>query len=103
VQEKLKGLLPTRFELLANYPNPFNPSTTLPIAIPIKSEVTLDVYNVLGQHVKRLMEGPLEPGRYYFEWDGSNDAGAKVASGVYFGRLRANGHSDFTNKMLLLR
>jgi hypothetical protein len=103
VQEKLKGLLPTRFELLANYPNPFNPSTTIPIAIPIQSEVTLDVYNVLGQHVRRLREGPLEPGRYYFEWDGSNDAGVKVASGVYFARMRARGHADYANKMLLLK
>jgi hypothetical protein len=103
VQEKLKGLLPTRFELLTNYPNPFNPSTTVPIAIPIKSHVTLDVYNILGQHVKRLVEGEMEPGRYYFDWNGTNGVGSRVASGVYFSRMRATGGIELTRKMLLVK
>ena len=100
---------PRKYELLPNFPNPFNPTTTIAFSIPgvrqspvQKVECTLVVYNILGQKVKTLVDGPKAPGRYKVEWDGTDGEGLRVASGVYFFRLTAG---DFvqTGKMLLLK
>ncbi len=70
------------------YPNPFNPSTTIRVDIAQRQEVTLAIYNVLGQRVKVLYQGVLQPGSYKFKWDATNESGETVASGLYFYQLR---------------
>ncbi len=96
------SVLPTSFELSQNYPNPFNPSTKINYTLASKSLVTLEVYNVLGQTVKTLVNGAREAGAWEVTWDGDSDNGSQVASGMYFYKLTAG---DFvqTRKMLLMK
>jgi choice-of-anchor B domain-containing protein len=94
--------IPERFALDQNYPNPFNPSTTFEFEVPVASHVRLTVYNLLGQAVKTLLDDPVEPGTHRAKWDGRNESGQSVVSGVYFYRMEAG---DFvgTRKMVLLK
>ena len=89
-----------------NYPNPFNPATTLAFDLPAPSDVRLAVYDLQGRLVKTVAAGRYEAGRHSAVWDGSDDAGNPVSSGVYFYRLTVqNGAVPFvqTRKMLLVR
>ena len=98
--------LPQRFALLQNYPNPFNPATTLAFELPQAAEMQLRIYDLQGRLVKTVAAGRYEAGRHSAVWDGTDDAGAVVSSGVYFYRLTAvSGAAPFTEtrKMLLLR
>jgi len=88
--------------LYQNYPNPFNPITTISFSMTEDADVSLDVYNVLGQRVKSLYQGTLAAGLHTFEWTGVDEAGQRVASGVYFYRLRTES-SSLTRKMLLIK
>ncbi|MCP4710017.1 MAG: T9SS type A sorting domain-containing protein, partial [Planctomycetes bacterium] len=99
---ELEILLPKKFELSQNYPNPFNPATTINFALPASAEVSLKIYNVVGQFVKTLAADYYETGRYSIVWDGRNQANSKVASGVYFYHLETNGFNK-TRKMILLK
>jgi hypothetical protein len=104
VQEQISSLtLPQEFALGQNYPNPFNPTTTIPVAIPAASEIKLQVYNLLGAEVKTLYDGSIEAGRYWFNWDGRNELGSQVATGVYLYRLTTNKGVVLVDKMILLR
>ena len=114
VQEKLSAIvLPKEFALGPNYPNPFlsaaksrsagNPSTTIPVAIPISSEIKLKIYNLLGAEVKTIYNGAIEAGRYWFNWDGRNELGHNVATGVYLYRLTANTRIGLVGKIILIR
>ncbi|GAB4321280.1 MAG: hypothetical protein Kow0074_12130 [Candidatus Zixiibacteriota bacterium] len=94
--------VPSGWTLEQNSPNPFNISTTFKFTLPRASHVDIDIYNVLGQTVRRLQNGHLEPGTYMAEWDGRNEAGQVANSGVYFYRLSTN-HFTETRKMLLLK
>ncbi len=76
------------FYLGANYPNPFNPTTTIPFTVSQNAQVTLTVYDNTGRQVKTLLNKTVAPGSYTVEWDGRNDAGMPVASGVYFYRMQ---------------
>lgn len=95
------------FELLQNYPNPFNPTTTIPYRIAEFSTVSLEIYNVLGQHVVTLVNDVREAGFYEVTWDGLNTAGQYSASGIYFYILKAatfNGQKIIkSNKLLKLK
>jgi hypothetical protein len=102
VKEQLDAMLPRAFALGNNFPNPFNPETTIPVSLPRAGEIRLIVYNILGEEVRTLYAGSLEPGRYWFKWDGRSERGNSVASGVYFVRLSAAGVS-FVQKMSLLK
>jgi len=84
---------PEAVELRGNYPNPFSTETTLEYALPERSAVQLEVFNVLGQRVAMLVEEVQPPGRYDVQWDGRSDAGHALASGVYIARLTANGET----------
>jgi len=99
--------LPTSFGLSQNYPNPFNPSTTIKYDLPEEATVTLKIYNLLGQEVFALVNGPQQAGYYESVWDGRNTTGASISSGVYFYRFEAIGQSGqtFSNlkKMLFLK
>jgi len=91
------AVLPVAYELAANYPNPFNPSTTLRFALPVGGEVRLAVYNMLGQQVAMLVNGNLEAGWHSLVFDASS-----LASGVYYSRLEA-GSFTAMQKMLLVK
>jgi flagellar hook assembly protein FlgD len=97
---------PISYSLDQNYPNPFNPSTKIHYEIPDDgANVTISIYNSLGELVKTLAVGMQEAGRYDVVWNGTNDAGEKVGSGIYFYRLVAFGTKEFTSvkKMLLVK
>jgi flagellar hook assembly protein FlgD len=86
-----------------NYPNPFNPTTTIPVAVPVTSEIKLKIYNLLGAEVKMIYDGTIEAGRYWFNWDGRNEAGNTVATGVYLYRLSTSTGTSLLGKMILIR
>ncbi len=92
---------PTSFVLYQNIPNPFNPSTRIPFYIPASAEVAIDVFNVLGQKVRTVYRGVTQ-GQRDVLWDGLDDAGNAVSSGVYIYRLTAPGTVQ-SRKMLLLK
>ena len=87
---------------LSNYPNPFNPSTEVIYTLPANAAVTLKVYNIIGREVNTLVEGVKPAGEHRIVWDGTDDSGVKVASGIYLYRLQA-GATSLTKKMVLLR
>ncbi len=94
---------PENFELYANYPNPFNPSTTINFSVatgPI--DVTIRVYDISGREVKTLLNEVMNAGQYSVEWDGTNNRGEKVAGGVYLYRMVA-GDFVMNRKMMLIK
>jgi hypothetical protein len=94
--------VPGEFRLHQNFPNPFNPSTTICYRIPQAGRVSLDILNVRGQTVKHLIEEAQPAGLHNVVWDGRDDAGHPVASGIYFSRLQAGRRIDI-RKMALVR
>ncbi|MEJ2635580.1 MAG: FlgD immunoglobulin-like domain containing protein, partial [Calditrichia bacterium] len=94
--------LPHTFQLYQNYPNPFNLVTNIQFYLIRAARVKLEIYNVLGQKVRTLMNGEMEAGEHRLQWDGRNDAGNTQGSGIYFFRISIG---DFvkTRKMILLR
>jgi hypothetical protein len=99
----LDDIVPKAFVLGDNYPNPFNPSTTIPVAIPKFSRIRLAVYNILGQEVRTLYTGSLDAGNYAFIWDGSSESGRPVSTGVYIVRMTTGAGAAFVHKLLLLK
>ena len=96
------GAVPESFKLHQNYPNPFNPDTRIDFDLPQSSRVALAVFNVLGRKVKTLINEQMPAGTHTVVWDGREDNGNPVASGVYLYRLET-GSSVFTRKMMLLK
>jgi hypothetical protein len=98
---------PLRYQLDQNFPNPFNPLTTIRYALPEQAQVRLAVFNLVGQHVRTLIDALQEPGYRSVLWDARNDAGREVGSGVYIYSLlgRSTGGREFrqSRKMLLVR
>jgi len=94
--------LPKTFAVSPNYPNPFNPSTTIKYQLPQSGDVNLTIYNVLGQRVRALVDARIEAGYHSIEWDGRNDAGAQVASGIYIYRFSADNYLK-VQKMILMK
>jgi hypothetical protein len=100
VEERADGL-PVEFALHGNYPNPFNPSTIIRYDLPKSMQVRLTIYNTLGEKIRTLVDG-LEPAGFkYLTWDGTNETGARVASGVYLYRLEAEGFVATRSAMLM--
>ncbi len=96
------NILPTLFELKQNFPNPFNPATTIAYSLSDRCDVTLTIYNILGQFVWSENITGQSAGIHYVEWHGTTVNGSMAPSGVYFYRLKA-GESEETRKMVLLR
>jgi hypothetical protein len=95
--------LPKTFELTNNYPNPFNPSTTIQFGLPRNADVALVIYNVLGQRIRTLVDHEQRSaGRYSVVWDGRDEGGNSVGSGMYFYRLET-GQVALVKKMLMLK
>ena len=85
---------PSAFALGANYPNPFNPATTIPLTVPAGAgDVDVTIYNVLGQPVRQVWNGPLAAGEHRLTWDGRDAEGHPVAAGVYLYRLQGDDHT----------
>ena len=93
---------PEVFALADNYPNPFNPETTIKYALPEAVDVRLDIYNMLGQMVRTMVAENQSPGRYVVRWNATDDSGNDLSTGIYFYRLRAGEFLE-TKKMLLLK
>ncbi len=101
--EDEENALPTEFSLSRNYPNPFNPTTTIEFALPKAGNVTLTVYNMLGQQVRTLVSTEMAAGNFKAMWDAQDNFGRKVSSGMYFYRLEVDNNVIGTQKMLLLK
>ena len=97
----LGAALPEGFELGANYPNPFNPSTMIPYQLPAAMHVRLQVFNLLGQRVATLVDGEQSAGFHTASWDATDAAGQAVGAGVYLYRLSGDG-VQATRSMLLI-
>jgi hypothetical protein len=90
------------FRLAQNIPNPFNPTTTIAFSLPERSDVVLNIYHVSGALVRTLAEGSFGAGPHDVQWNGRDNSGNPVSSGVYLYRLRA-GKQSLTRKMVLLK
>ena len=102
-------LLPFTFTLGQNYPNPFNPTTIIPFSLKTQGSMfkgavrtTLIIYNILGQKIKTLVDDEKMPGSYEVQWNGKDDKGKEVSSGIYFYRIQAGSFCK-TAKMSLLK
>jgi len=91
-----------RLHLSQNFPNPFNPATTIRFELPAPLDVRLSVYDVRGREVARIVDGPMAAGRHAGVWNGRDDKGKAVASGIYWYRLQA-GKETLSRKMVLLK
>lgn len=102
--EPIEAALTENFQLLANYPNPFNPATVIPfeVAGAGRSDVQITVYNALGAHVATLLNEPLAAGAYEVTWNGLDTNGLAAPSGIYFYELRSAGFRQ-SQKMLLVK
>jgi hypothetical protein len=96
-----KASLPTEYALSQNYPNPFNPSTSFVLSLPEASDYSVRIFNVAGQLVRNY-SGHSDAGRLTITWDGRNEQGTQVASGVYFYRAEAKSFAE-TRKMMMLK
>ena len=94
--------IPNQVTLNQNYPNPFNPSTNIDFALPSDQNVRIEVFNILGQQIKLITDNMFNAGFHTVSWDGSNNAGEDVPSGIYFYNMSADGFVQ-ANKMMLLR
>ncbi len=101
--EANKLLKPEQFSLHQNFPNPFNPETIIPIQISKQSFIQLKIFNLTGQNILTLFEGEIEPGEYFFKWDGKDDLGIKLPSGVYFVSLIVSEKQILTRKLVLMK
>jgi len=94
--------LPAEFNLSQNYPNPFNPSTTINFSLPQKQMVKLIVYDILGKEVKTLVNGEKDAGSYNVQWNGTNNNGVNVSTGIYIYRITAGSFIQ-EKKMILMK
>ncbi|OVE80494.1 hypothetical protein BVY01_00145 [bacterium I07] len=101
VDESVKQF-PTEYALRQNYPNPFNPHTTIRYQIPEAGHVAIEIFNMMGQRIRTLVEEDKVAGQYSVQWDGKDDTGQAVASGMYLYHIEAEGFTQ-SRKMLLMR
>jgi hypothetical protein len=94
--------IPTKYELIQNFPNPFNPSTTISFDLPVTELVKFNIYNNLGQKVRSLTNREFTAGTHQVYWDGLDEFGKEAPAGVYFYQIQA-GSFQATNKMLLIK
>ena len=102
IEKTLSGT-PDEFKLEGNYPNPFNPTTTIKYALKEDVKVSLKIYNTLGQEVRTLVNENQNKGYKEIMWDGKNNQGSVVPSGIYMYRLVAGSSFVKSNKMMLVK
>jgi len=95
--------VPENFYLNNNYPNPFNPTTSITFGLSTSADVRINIYNILGQRIFEFSKGRLEAGSYNFIWNGENQIGEKVTSGIYFYEMEAGNEYREIKKMTLLK
>ncbi len=95
-------VMPLTYDLGNNYPNPFNPTTEIDYAIPVSNQVSIDLFNSLGQKVKTLVDRYLTAGTYHATWDGTDDFGNAMPTGLYYYKMTSS-HFNSVKKMLLLK
>lgn len=93
---------PSQFHLSQNYPNPFNPVTNLQFTLSKSVHVKIDIFNIVGQRVRTLVDKDMKPGVYVADWDGKDENGNSVSSGIYFYKMQAGEFSNM-KKMVLLK
>jgi poly-gamma-glutamate synthesis protein (capsule biosynthesis protein) len=101
-RDKEQTYIPDEFVLYQNYPNPFNPITTIQYELPVSTNVQLKIYDILGKEVRTVTSEFQQPGKKIYKWDGKDDGGRVVSSGVYFYKLQTSEFSQ-TKKLLLLK
>ncbi len=97
-----KDIIVRSHQLFRAYPNPFNPTTTIRVEMAKTAEASLVIYNVMGQKVKTLHSGSLEKGTKNFKWNGTDNAGKQVASGLYFYQLKTQNNMQ-TKSVIFLK
>ena len=97
-----KDIVPEEFAFYHPFPNPFNPKTTIAFDLPERKEVALQVFNINGGLVQTLIRSKLSPGKYSFDWEGTDQDGRSVTSGVYFIQIDI-GSFRSTKKALLVK
>jgi hypothetical protein len=102
LEEEELTIVPNEFVLYQNYPNPFNPSTTIQYELPAYTNVQLKIYDILGNELRTLVNESQQPGKKIYQWDGKDDSGRVVSSGVYFYQLRTKEFLQ-TKKLMLLK
>ncbi|MBS3946137.1 MAG: T9SS type A sorting domain-containing protein [Melioribacter sp.] len=95
-------VITNRYVLYNNYPNPFNPSTTIAFEIPKSEFVSLQIFSINGELIKTILQESLNAGRYEKSWNGEDEYGNQVVSGIYFYRIKA-GHFENSRRMILLK
>jgi hypothetical protein len=106
VVERSNGDIPNTFTLFANYPNPFNPSTTICYSLPASADIRLNIYNLKGEKVRTLVNRHQSAGTFEISWNGCNDNNIRVASGIYIYRMEINTGREIVSQsrqMLLLK
>ena len=103
VDRAIADLMPTVFSLSQNFPNPFNPSTSIRYGVPKHARIDLDILNILGQRVENLVGSEQNPGIYTVIWNARPGGAQGLASGIYFSRLRVNGMQIAVRKLVLLK
>jgi len=102
VHEDQPGFLPCEYALAQNFPNTFNPTTTIEYSLPTPTMVTVTIFNLLGAQVRTLVDEPMPAGTHSVRWDGCSSTGDPLGSGVYFYSITA-GDQVLNNRMLLLK
>ena len=93
--------VPTFMDIRINYPNPFNPRTTIEFALNTEGFVKLKIFNITGQKVRTLASEPITAGNHTIRWDGKNNFGQAVSSGVYIARISMGGHVAAKSMLLM--
>jgi hypothetical protein len=99
---EIENVVPKDFVLYPNYPNPFNPSTTIKFALPKEEYTEVTVYDIAGKEVAKLVENNLNAGTYTVSWNGKNNGGSTVSSGIYLCTIKAGKHFQ-TIKMIMMK
>ena len=95
-------ITPREYELFQNYPNPFNPSTNIEFQVPQADQVSLIIYDMLGQEIRTLFNDQVVPGRYTVQWDGMDNSGTLMSSGIYIYRITAGDFIE-SREMILMK
>jgi len=95
-------MIPGKYALYHNYPNPFNPTTVINFALPRASDVKIEIFNILGQRVTTLVNDKLSAGYHSVTWNGFDKNGSEVATGIYFYKLQAGNFTE-AKKMVLIK
>lgn len=98
-----KSIIPNSMFSFSNFPNPFNPSTTILFSLPNESKINISIHNIKGQKIKTLTNEVLNAGDHSIIWNGDDETGKSVSSGVYFYKLNVNGKTETVKKCLLLK